>query len=269
MRRPGEAPPGARKATRLAPPDATAYLPDIIVGKGRTMIDARRILDQLLGGVAAPGQGGAGPRGTVDQVRDYARENPVLAGGIAGGLAGLLLGRGVLQYGGMGALGGLAYRAYRDWQMKQDAPTGPSPSTASVPMFPPPPDSPFAPANAPQGEAALAETLVVAMIAAAKADGHIDEEERSRIAERLQRDGMTAEETAFLERELAAPTDVERLVKSARTKEQAVEIYTASLLAIRSDNAAERGYLAMLAARLGLEADLAASIERTVAEAGS
>lgn len=231
------------------------------------MIDARRILDQLLGGAAAPGQGGVGARGTVDQVRDYARENPVLAGGIAGGLAGLLLGRGMLQYGGMGALGGLAYKAYRDWQTKQDAPAGTSQSTGSVPMIPPPADSPFAPVNAPQGEAALAETLVVAMIAAAKANGHIDEEERARIAERLQQDGMTAEETAFLERELAAPTDVERLVKAARSKEQAVEIYTASLLAIRTDNPAERGYLVMLAARLGLEPDLAVSIEKTVADA--
>jgi uncharacterized membrane protein YebE (DUF533 family) len=230
------------------------------------MIDARRILDQLLG-AAAPGRSGAGARGTVDQVRDYARENPVLAGGIAGGLAGLLLGRGMLQYGGMGALGGLAYKAYRDWQAKQDAPAGTSQSTGSVPMIPPPADSPFAPANAPQGEAALAETLVIAMIAAAKADGHIDDEERTRIAERLRQDGMTAEETAFLERELAAPLDVERLVKAARSKEQAVEVYTASLLAIRTDNAAERGYLAMLAARLGLEPGLAASIDKTVAEA--
>jgi uncharacterized membrane protein YebE (DUF533 family) len=231
------------------------------------MMDARRILDQLLGGAAAPGRGGAGAGGTVDQIRDYARDNPVMAGGIAGGLAGLLLGRGVLQYGGMGVLGGLAYKAYRDWQAKQDAAAAQAPSAGSVPMIPPPADSPFAPANAPQGESALAETLVVAMVAAAKADGHIDEEERARIADRLQRDGMTAEETAFLERELAAPMDVERLVKAARTREQAVEIYTASLLAIRTDNAAERGYLAMLAARLGLEPDLAASIEKTVAEA--
>ena len=47
----------------------------------------------------------------------------------------------------------------------------------------------------------------------------------------------------------------------------AAEIYTASLLAIDIDNAAERGYLAMLAARLRLDDALVAHLQQTVAAA--
>ena len=61
----------------------------------------------------------------MDRVGGYARDNPMLTGGIAGGLAGLLLGRGfggdLLKYGGMAVIGGLAYKAYRDYQASQQA----------------------------------------------------------------------------------------------------------------------------------------------------
>ena len=47
----------------------------------------------------------------------------------------------------------------------------------------------------------------------------------------------------------------------------AIQLYAASLLAIKLDNPAERAYLDMLAARLGLDANLKASIEQAVANA--
>lgn len=248
------------------------------------MFDPQRILDQFLGGGAPAGQQEPGqPQpnsagGMFGRVGDYARENPMLAGGAAGGLAALLLGSkagreiggNALKYGGAAVLGGLAYKAYRDWQASQSA-SQPAPTPApaqlsrsSVPVLPPPADSPFAPAQAPGGEAKLAETLVVAMIAAAKADGHIDAEERGRIYERLEQGGLGHEEVAFVQHELKAPIDVDRLARAATTPEIAVEIYAASLLAIRSDTPAEKGYLAMLAGRLGLEPELVRSIEATV-----
>lgn len=246
------------------------------------MIDTKRLLDQFLGGGVAAGgpdqqsqRPGAG--GVLGQVQDYARSNPLLAGGAAGGLAALLLGSkggrelggSVLKLGGMAVIGGLAYKAYRDWQANQQgAPSAESASSAartSVPVLPPPSESPFAPDHAPQGEAKLAETLIVAMIAAAKADGHIDAEERGRIYERLEAGGLDSEEVAFLQRELQAPLDMDRLVRAAVNKETAVEIYAASLLAVRADTPAERGYLAMLAGRLGLEPELVQSIEGAVA----
>ena len=69
---------------------------------------------------------------------------------------------------------------------------------------------------------------------------------------------------AFLQRELTAPVDIERIVAGARNKEEAVEIYTASLMAVRSDTPQEREYLATLSGRLKLEPGLVASIEKTV-----
>ena len=67
--------------------------------------------------------------------------------------------------------------------------------------------------------------------------------------------------------ELANPTDLDAMVSAARTEEQKVELYTASRLAIDPDTRAERGYLDMLAGRLGLADALVDHIEATVSAA--
>jgi uncharacterized membrane protein YebE (DUF533 family) len=64
--------------------------------------------------------------------------------------------------------------------------------------------------------------------------------------------------------ELRKPLDVDAVAGAARSPEEAAEIYTASLLAIDVDNASERGYLAMLAARLKLDDGLVAHLHATV-----
>src|SRR5262245_64059753 len=176
------------------------------------MFDPKRILDQFLGdqrGNAAWndergnafGENSRSSGGVMDRVSNYARENPMLTGGIAGGLAGLLVGRGfggdLLKYGGMAVIGGLAYKAYRDYQASQQGGAPPAGYGDAGAFTPAPADSPFAPANAPQGQMQLAEVLIVAMIAAAKSDGHIDAEERGRIYQRLEEGGLQPEEVAF------------------------------------------------------------------------
>ncbi len=239
------------------------------------MFDAKRLLDQFLGGNPADGAGqpgaGAGVGGIVGRAQTFARDNPLLAGGLAGGLAGVVLGRGglgtLVKVGGMAAIGGLAYNAYRNWQHSQGAAGAPPVPGDSV-LLPPPADSPFAPANAPSGESKLAETLIVAMIAAAKADGRIAAEERGRIYERLEEGGLDAEEVAFLNREFQEPVSLERIAAGVHSKEEALEVYAASLIAIRADTPAEQEYLAALAARLGIEPGLAEAVEKTVSEAG-
>jgi uncharacterized membrane protein YebE (DUF533 family) len=128
----------------------------------------------------------------------------------------------------------------------------------------PPSDSPFSIENAPQGADRLAQALLSAMIAAAKADGHVDDEEQRRILGKLSENGLDPDEVAFLTRELSAPLDIDKVVKGATTKEEAVELYAASLVAITADHPAERAYLDMLAARLGLEPALAKTVENTI-----
>jgi uncharacterized membrane protein YebE (DUF533 family) len=263
------------------------------------MFDAKRLLDQFLGSqgaggnnprqqggmlesVTGGGQGGGlagGVGGALGSIQGYARQNPLLAGALAGGVASVLMGSkggrklatNALTYGGIAAIGGLAYKAYRDYQAgqtnqqaPQPAPAQQQPARSGVPILPPPSDSPFALQNAPQGADRLAQALVTAMIAAAKADGHVDAEEQKNILGKLSENGLDPDEVAFLTQELTAPLDIDKVVKGATNKEEAVEIYAASLIAITADHPAERAYLDLLAARLGLEPDLARTIERTI-----
>jgi uncharacterized membrane protein YebE (DUF533 family) len=199
-----------------------------------------------------------------------------LAGGaLAGGLVSVLLGsKGArklggkaLTYGGIAVVGALAYNAYRNWQAQQTGAPAPAPVRADQPLALPPPETPFHPSHAPGGENALALTLLHAMIAAARADGHVDAAERARIVGRLDDIGLPAEDRSFLEQELARPVDIDRLVREATTPEVAAEVYAASLLVITPDQPAERAYLELLAARLGLDPGLKAELEKAVAAA--
>ena len=63
------------------------------------------------------------------------------------------------------------------------------------------------------------------------------------------------------------PSISTRIVAAAKTEEERVELYTASRLAIEPDSRAERGYLDLLAGRLGLADALVDHIEATVSSA--
>ena len=103
------------------------------------------------------------------------------------------------------------------------------------------------------------------MISAAKADGHIDNTEQANIFAQMDRMNVSAEDKAFVMDELRAKLDIDAVAAAAGSPEEAAEIYTASLLAIDVDNAAERGYLAMLAARLQLDDALVTHLQQNVA----
>ncbi|PZM08495.1 tellurite resistance TerB family protein [Rhizobium tubonense] len=229
------------------------------------MIDARKLLDQFLGSQVPGVQGTVKDRAT--EVINLARDNPMATSAITGLLLATGTGRkitgNVLSLGGLAAIAGLGYQAYKNYQAGQ----APEPQPQSQPQFlPPPADSGFstAPAVA-SNDFALA--LVRAMIAAARADGHIDDVERQRILGKFQEAGISGEAEAFLQRELANPVDLDGLVASAKTEEQRVQLYTASHLAIDPGTRAERGYLDLLAGRLGLADALVDHIEATVSTA--
>ena len=177
------------------------------------------------------------------------------------------LGGEALKLGGMAAVGALAYKAYRDWQAgKQAAPATAQPSQQPVPMLPAPSGTPFNPSSD-AGQQTLARHLLRAMIAAAKADGHVDAQEQARIFAEMDKLPLSADDKAFVMDELRAKLDVDAVAGAAATPEEAAEIYAASLLSIDVDNAAERGYLAMLAARLKLDDALVAHLHGNVAAA--
>ena len=94
------------------------------------------------------------------------------------------------------------------------------------------------------------------MIAAARADGRLDAQESQVIFRRIESLGMDPENQALLVAEMDRPVDMDAIVNSADSPEVAAEIYLASRLAINVDTAAEKSYLAMLAARLNLPPEL-------------
>jgi uncharacterized membrane protein YebE (DUF533 family) len=123
------------------------------------------------------------------------------------------------------------------------------------PAPPPPPPAPgghATPPPPPRGASAEAMLLVRAMIAAAHADGRLDDEERSHILERAQRGGLSVQEGAAVAAEMDTPLAAAELAAQVTAPEQAEQVYAASLLALRVDTDAEHAYLADLAARLGL-----------------
>ena len=78
------------------------------------------------------------------------------------------------------------------------------------------------------------------MVAAAKADGHVTPEERARIADQLPVLGLGAEAQALIAAELDQPLDIGAIAALAANEAQATQIYTASLLVVDPEAAAEK-----------------------------
>lgn len=203
----------------------------------------------------------------IDQILKALQSDPntqrTAMTGAAGLAAGMLLSGGGLgklagnaaKIGAVAAVGGLAYKAWQNHQQNQQG-SAPAPQQ----------DAFIPPANSAAQEE-LGKTLVRAMIAAAKADGRIDADEKEAIFGKLETMSLSAEEKAWVFDELSTPLDINAVVARADTPEHAVEIYAASLVAITADTAAERAYLDALASKLKLDPGLVAEIHKTAGEA--
>ncbi|KQT82231.1 tellurite resistance TerB family protein [Aurantimonas sp. Leaf443] len=258
-------------------------------------MDVQKLLGQFLGsqggslgqlgnlarGGARPGQAGAPGGSIVDQLGGLMRgpAGGAIGGVLTSGLASQLfrskgigkMGGSALKLGGAAIVAGLAYKAYQAYQANNAAAPA-LPGAAPVPALGAAPRDtlPAAAGTAflPQGEEdSRARLMLSAMIAAAKADGYIDAREEEAIFGRIEELGLDAEEKGFLMDEMRRPMSVDQLAAKARSPEIAMEIYTASVLAVDIDHPAERAYLDLLGARLNLPAELTAEIRRTADEA--
>lgn len=220
------------------------------------MFDAKKLLDQFLGNAKDAKTGGL--------------STDFMKGAGAAGLATILLssktGRklagSAVKYGGAAVLGGLAYTAYKNWQAQQQ---GGVASAEPMKDVTPTPEITKALQAPPTDQASLA--ILRAMIAAAKSDGHIDAAEQKAIFGKLDSLNLDTEAKAFVMDELRKPLDIDTVVALATSPEIAIEIYTASVLAIDPDDPAEQAYLATLASRLKLDPGLKASIEQEARKA--
>ena len=249
-------------------------------------MNPQSILEQFLGPNAGQTAGGA-----VESAKSTLANSGMtgVAGGLAaGGLLGVLLGNkkarkkvgkvagGVVGYGGAAALGALAYRAYQNWQSGQQAPQSlpGGPAAASLPPAAQPVALPagskFRPEAAPARDGKPFElALVLAMIAAANADGHIGPDEQKLIFDRVGELPLDAEDKAFVFDALSAPPSLQDIANLAEGPEQAVELYLASRLAIDPDHPMEQAYLEALASRLSLPRDLVDHLEAQASAAAS
>jgi uncharacterized membrane protein YebE (DUF533 family) len=100
------------------------------------------------------------------------------------------------------------------------------------------------------------------MIAAAYADGNIDQKERRQILEKLRAVELTPEEHGFISQELLSPCGLDVILQAVKTPEMAKQVYAVSLMAIEVDTEAERDYIRQLAQGLGLDAVTLQGIHR-------
>lgn len=172
-----------------------------------------------------------------------------LAGGALVALLGTKAGRklsgSAAALGGLGLLGKVAFDAFKTWQADQGDTANPGTPVAELP-------------SAQQEE--RSHLLFRAMIAAAKADGHIDDAERAAIQGSLASLGLDDDTRLMMEAELARPLDVQEIAAGADSPEAAAEVYLASLFVIDTANPDEQAYLDTLAGALNLHPELAAQL---------
>ena len=147
----------------------------------------------------------------------------------------------------------------------KDAPAGAGP-WANAPGASKPATDPWAPIKAeteeePSAETAEALLMLRAMIAAAKADGAIDAEERSRIAAQLDDAGLSPAARDMVLADFDKPLTPAALAKLASDPMLAAQLYAAAVVGAGEIAATERAWLDDFAKALKLDHAAAAAIE--------
>ncbi len=147
----------------------------------------------------------------------------------------------------------------------KDAPAGAGP-WANAPGASKPATDPWAPIKAeteeePSAETAEALLMLRAMIAAAKADGAIDAEERSRIAAQLDDAGLSPAARDMVLADFDKPLTPAALAKLASDPMLAAQLYAAAVVGAGDIAATERAWLDEFAKALKLDHAAAAAIE--------
>lgn len=180
-------------------------------------------------------------------------------GALAAGALGMLMGSKkarkvggkALTYGGLAALGMVAYKALSKRQQVN--------ASSSLPLQEPPRTLD----RLPQPEVEQHSRAVLqAIVAAAKADGHIDDRERQVIDDAIAQ--MTEDPNIhhWFDQELRKPLDPAEVARSAASPEMAAEMYLASLLVVDEQNYMERAYLDELARQLKFDPSFKMELEQ-------
>lgn len=110
------------------------------------------------------------------------------------------------------------------------------------------------------------ERLILALVFAAKSDGHIDDKERSAIEQQLREAGVEEQGRTLVAQAIEQPLDPQRLALSVKNEEEALELYFLSCAAIDIDHFMERSYLNALGDALKIPQDVRDGIEKDIRE---
>jgi uncharacterized membrane protein YebE (DUF533 family) len=230
------------------------------------------LLEQLLragqGSMAQQGGGGASAQGGLGDLGGLL--GGLLGGGAGagggggaglGGLLGGLLGGGSpmggapqsrsgsgTNYAALASLGMMAFQAYQAWQRSQASAPQEAPRTVDL-------------LAGPEAEE-HSHAILRALIAAAKADGRIDDAEKQVISTEIGRHTDDPQLQQWLDDEVAKPLDPNEVAQSATDPGIASEMYLASVMLVDDQQDAERNYLDQLAAALQIDPELQVHLEQ-------
>ncbi|MFT5504297.1 MAG: uncharacterized membrane protein YebE (DUF533 family) [Gammaproteobacteria bacterium] len=234
-------------------------------------MNIQNMLSQFLGQSDQAPQTGNGSQSFANSAGSITSKIPggLMGGAAAGGVIALLVGNQSARkfagkaatYGGAAVLGGLAFKAYKNWQQNNMVAVDVNCVGQGSPI---PPQQAFA---VPQQPASFDLSIVKAMIAAAKADGHIDAEEQRRIFKAVDKMELSSDVKATLFDLLSQDIAVEEIASGASGLEQRTELYLASCLVINPDHPSEKVHLEKLALALELPAGLAEHLESQAGQA--
>ena len=110
------------------------------------------------------------------------------------------------------------------------------------------------------------ERLILALVFAAKSDGHIDDKERAAIEQQLREAGVEEQGRMLVAQAIEQPLDPQRLALNVKNEEEALELYFLSCAAIDIDHFMERSYLNALGDALKIPQDVREGIEKDIRE---
>jgi len=202
---------------------------------------------------------GEGRNATIDGMKK---------GAIAAGVLALLLGTGAgrrvtgsaLKIGSLAAIGGVAWKAYQNWVAEKEQTSQNVKDMAS--------NAKVIPINELNEEEAneRSQILLKAMIAAAKADGHINNKEITAIEEQIEKLGLGDDIAKLLQDEVSKPLNVKEIAVLAETQAIAAEIYLVSAVVTDKENSMEKEYLEDLANAMELPNALVAQLQEVKEE---
>jgi len=200
----------------------------------------------------------------------------------------------LLKVGGVAAVGTLAWKAYQNYQSKNsqtanvqtdnvqtgNVQTGNAQiNNAQVqppPMQPQASPLPIAQANnwnqleeqvfELKNDTSDSQSLLIlkSMVAAAMSDGHIDGKEFQNISLKADELGVSGDEKNIIFNEIQNPMNLQTVISQASSPELALEVYTASLLAIDESTPQAQQYLSQLSNGLQLPLGLVQAVHSQV-----